>query len=414
MEEDFKPDDESGDDRSIVIIPIRSSQNATNLTPDNVDDVVSNETRIIRNIISGESSSGTSGSNPYSSSDITFVTPSDNPTETSSQISDYLSQSQEVTEEEQQAITCAAQCGAFFKSLGAETLIYFTSYGSGQLVNGLLIRFAGLHPLVGTLIFGSTAALSYHSCRVLFTSLIKPPKEKLPDDKKACYEIMKKYSFLPVSWILRAGAAGGILSWLGDSDFGTQQAIAVPSSLLVGPIQAGIARLTLSCFGGDVDVDPNYTNFDTPGRAFRTMTSTNPNPLDDDRPYRFGYARDILLRFVTMNTSTLAFYLAGGTQLVTYCWGNPEGYLNETSNPNVTNVNEALNGNCFGGQMVFGFRELAFSLAYGVGVLVIEPLLAKAINAIFGCFYQHEDESSDDSGQIEEVSSDDSDSYNEV
>ena len=65
---------------------------------------------------------------------------------------------------------------------------------------------------------------------------------------------------------------------------------------------------------------------------------------------------------------------------------------------------------CAGGQVYLCFPGARlFPLCYGVGMLVVEPILSGLFNMVYDCFYPRDsEESSDDSGRIEEVSGQDS------
>lgn len=396
----------------ILIIPIKVPGRG------DPNEVVDNESTIIRSILSGENIDPNASSNSedvesqLSKSTLSFHSVSDSYEETltSIGISSGVSSSDE-------ALTCAVKCGAFWKSLGCETLIYMSSYGGGLLANGLIIRFAGLDPFVSTLFFGSYCALSYNNARILFTSLVKPPKDKVPQDKQAAFDIANKYAFLPVSWLLGSAVSGVALSLLGDLTFGTQQAVSVPSALVIGPIGVALKEATRECMGGTIEVSPEGSFYRGPVEAFKTAYSPEPNPFDSDRSYRFGTLRDVFNRFIAVNLSTIAMMAYGGTMLSTFCFGDREGFLNATQSGNVTDVNQLLNEHCAGGQLAFMFRELGIALTYGLGVLLVEPPLRALMNKVYDFFYpRHPTQASDERELIiEEVSSssdDDSDSDN--
>jgi len=392
-------------EQHIVIIPMKMPEN---MDP---DQELRRQSDRMRAILSGDdtySESSTDNSqieDQLINSTISFHSVSDDPSETLSAIE----RSSSVSIDE--SLEHAAKCGAFWRSLGVETLIYMSSYGAGILANGLIIRFAGLDSLAGTLLFGSYAALSFNQAQILFKSALKPPRDDVPKDRQECFQIMSKYAFLPISWVVRAGAAGTALSLIGDSDFGTQQAISVPSSLLVAPVITGLRTMTRECMGGSVELHPDYTKFKDVPTGFATSYSDEPNPLDDDRSRRYGTLRDAFVRGVVMNIGTLAFFAYSGNQLATYCIGGQEDFMNATANNSTADINALLNEHCAGGQFTFAFRELALSFTYGVGVLVVEPLLSGLMNSIYDCFYPRDDEESssdEENPRIEEVTGSDS------
>ena len=91
--------------------------------------------------------------------------------------------------------------------------------------------------------------------------------------------------------------------------------------------------------------------------------------------------------------------------LSTFCIGGQDEFLNATEYGNVTDINEALNDYCAGGQLTFMIRELGIAFTYGLGVLVVEPILGGLFNMVYDCFYPRQEESSTDeeNPQIEEV-----------
>ncbi len=400
MYEEDSQTTESGTIEGVVIIPVKIPHQSSS------EEMVADESSIIRSILSGEDVETTSSGyeepikDQLAQGTLSFYTVSSSYEETAS----HIKSSSGISDE---AITCAAKCGAFWTSLGVETLIYMSSYGGGLLANGLIIRFAGLNPLLGTLLFGSYSSISYHNARVLFTSLIKPPRDDLPEGKEETFRAISKYAFLPISWIVGSAISGTTLSLLGDASFGTQQAVGVPTSLMIGPVMGGLGAMTRECMGGSIDIDPDYTKFKDVPTAFRTVYSSEPNPLDDNRSRRYGMLRDVFLRFLSVNLGTITAFAYGGTQLATYCIGGRDEFLNATQFDNTTDVNDLLNEYCAGGQFTYAFRELGFSLCYGIGVLVVEPILTGLFNMVYDCFYPRQDKSSsDDEGRFEEGSFD--------
>lgn len=390
--------DISGEDLGYLIIPITSPHLA------DMEQSLSDSASTVQSILSGQDSGSSSSSfeesvdSRLARSTLSFHSVSDDPSETVSAIE----QATGVSDED---ITTAAKCGAFWKSLGAETLVYMASYGGGLLANGLIIRFAGLDPLLGTLTFGSYSGLSYHNARVLFTSLIKPAQDDLPEDKRETFQTVSKYAFLPASWIIGSAISGTALSLLGDDSFATQQAIGVPTSLMIGPVIGGLGALTRECMGGSIILEPDYEGYETVGEAFGTAYGSGPNPNDEGRSHRYGMARDVFLRFLSINLGTITSFALGATSLATYCIGGQEDFMNATANNSTADINELLNEHCAGGQFTFMFRELGFSVCYGLGVLVVEPLLGKVFNSIYDCFFQASEENSgsDSSGRVEDV-----------
>lgn len=407
-QEDYNP---TLDEPSIVIIPMKIPENVSSESLSNSLDIVSS-TQSSQDPNSRDSD--TSGDDlsieeQLSQSMVSFHTVSDNPSETVS----YIEESTGISSDE--SLENAARCGAFWKSLGAETLIYMSSYGAGILANGLIIRFAGLDSFVGTVLFGTYSALSYNQARILFTSAMHPPRDTVPEDRRETFQILSKYAFLPLSWVVRGGTAGFILSLIGDASFGVQQAVSVPSSLLVGPVGTGMRAIARDCMGGEIDLDPDYEKFKDVCTGFETAYSEEPNPVDRGRTYRYGTVRDALVRGLVMNLGTIAYFAYQGNQIATFCIGGGDEFRNATMYNNSTDVNDLLNEHCWGGQFTYLFRELGLSFTYGLGVLVVEPLLVGLVNKVYDCFYPRNSESeSSDDDRFEEVNSSDEDPANMV
>ncbi len=393
-----------GDDPQIMIVPIRT------LNDGGLEQAVSDDSEVIQNILSGRSVDTSSSSHDqYSSSYgqysderlgdavLSFHSVSGDPEETISVI-----ESSGISDE---AITCAAKCGAFWHSLGAETAMYMVSYGTALLANGLIIRFTGANPFVSTLLSDNFAAVSYLNARVLFTSLIKPPQDDLPEDKETSNLLINKYAILPVSWVFGAICSGTALTILRDDSFATQQMVGLPTTLMIGPFVAGVGTLVRECQGGTVDLHPDYSKYKNPKKAFKTVYGLEPNPLDDNRSRRFGMLRDVFLRFLSGNIAPIAAFALNFPSLSTFCIGGQDQFLNATQGNTTMDVNEALNEYCFGGPLTYAFRELGFAVCYGVGVLVVEPALCKLFNMVYDCLYPRDDESSTDeeNPRIEEV-----------
>ena len=178
----------------------------------------------------------------------------------------------------------------------------------------------------------------------------------------------------------------------------------MPSALLIGPVTSGLQAMTRECLGGSIKIHPDSENVPT---SFRIAYGTEPDPSDDNRSHQFGTMRKVFNRFLAVNLSTLAIFAYGGTSLATYCIGGRDEFLNATANTNTTDVNDALNAFCAGGQFTYAFREIGLSVTYGLGVLVVEPMLNRLLNTVYDYFYPRSDgDRSNDEPLIEEVSDD--------
>lgn len=280
-------------------------------------------------------------------------------------------------------LTRVAECAAFWKSIGADTLIYVCSMGVSLVANGLIIRFAGFSPLYSTLIFGGTGALSYNNSQLFFNSLIKPPKDRVPEDKQASYGVINKYALLPFSLVIKSAVTGSILSALGDTNVGTQQAISAATSPMVGPITTGLRTVIRKCYRGSYVLAPEIPDV---GQTFHQSYGTVPNPADFNRSHRFGTARDMFAKLFGVTAGTLALSYSGGFKIETYCHPTGNQTLDLWNSTTVQN-NIAFPDNCIGGNFTFMFRELGISFGYAIGFLIVEPAIAAVTNRIYDYFY---------------------------
>lgn len=294
-------------------------------------------------------------------------------------------------------LTRVAECAAFWKSVGADTLIYACSLGATVVANGLVIRFTTVNPLYSTLVGGGIGAVAYNNAQVLFTSLLKPPRDDIPEENRTAYGHVNKYALLPFSFIIKAGVTGSILSALGDTNFGTQQAISAATSPVIGPVMTAMRMGIRKCYQGSYVLAP-----ETPDvrEGFQRAYSSASNPVDADRPYRYGIVRDMFAKLFGVTASTLMLSYSGGFRIESYCYplGNQTlGMGNMTGSRNST----AFPEDCFGGNLTFMFRELGISFGYAVGFLIVEPILATVTNKIYDYFYPAAEE--DDDVSLEEL-----------
>ncbi len=282
------------------------------------------------------------------------------------------------------SLTRLAQCAAFWRSVGVDTLIYFLSYGASLTANGLIIRFGGASVLASTLALGGVGAINFGNANLLVNSLLKPAVNKIPKARKAQFEAINRYAVLPFSWVCAGGVSGTILAIMGDTDVGTQQYISAVSGPTSGPFM-NLARSGIrACLGGSIVLAP-----DTPGvvSSFRTAYGTRPNPLDADRPYLWGTVRGMFGRIMGVTAGTLACYYSNGFQIQTYC--GPEGRreLEAILANNGTITGEDVEEYCFAGNFTFAFRQLGLSTGYALGLLIVEPVFNYTFNKIFDWFY---------------------------
>ncbi|MDA5192754.1 hypothetical protein [Govanella unica] len=282
-----------------------------------------------------------------------------------------------------ESLTRAAYCGAFLRSLGAETIIYMSSYGGTMIATGLLIRFAGFDILATKLAMTGFAVASMPNARILFNSLIKPPADNLPDDKKALFDRLNKYAFMPLSWVIGGGAVGGVLTYLGDTNFGTQQVVGATAATFVGPLMLGLRSVTRTCLKGSIIIDPEYPAVKD---AFNRAYSDQPNPQDNHRSHRWGMARDTFNRGLILSGTALALILTNTIAIQTFCIDGKADLENILAN-NGTITNDDLNTYCTGGSATYLFREIGLSLANSVGMLIVEPVLNNALNKVYDYFY---------------------------
>jgi hypothetical protein len=292
-----------------------------------------------------------------------------------------------------------AECAAFWKSVGADTLIYVCSLGASVVANGLVIRFAGFDALYSTLLIVGGGSLAYNNAQIVFTSLINPPKDNIPEAGKTQYGLINKFALLPVSFVFKAGVTGSILSAIGDTNFGTQQAVSAGTSPLIGPIMTGLRMGIRKCYHGSYVLAPETPG---PGEALRKAYSTDPNRADSNRSYRYGSVRDMFGKLFAGTAGTLLLSYSGGFKIDSYC----HQIGNQTIEPwnSTLPQNSVFPDNCVGGNFVFMFRELGISFGYAVGLLIVEPAIAAVTNRIYDYFYSP---ASDDEGvNLEEIEED--------
>lgn len=303
-----------------------------------------------------------------------------------------------------ESLTRAAQCGAFWKSVGVETLIYMCSYGGTLIANGIILHVTNLDTLTSTMLTGTAGILAYPHARIVFNSLMRPPLDTVPEDKQARFEALEKYGFLPASWFITSLMSGSTLAVLNDSSFGTQQIISAVTTVAAGPIIQMLRSSTRTCLKGSLVINPPYEDLST---AFKTAYSTEPNPQDESRTYRWGLSRNTISHFLALSTGTLMLTFGGGYNIETYCIGGRDELKKILDSGNSTITNDDLSRYCFGGPTILIFRDLGISLAYGLCMVVIEPTLNLVFNKIYDYFYPRQQETSSDI-LIEEVSDEDS------
>lgn len=298
----------------------------------------------------------------------------------------------------ERAVRRAVQCAAFWRSLGAETLIYMSSYGGMLITNGLIIRFTGFNALASTLMLGSASVALNPNTYLVISNLLKPPQDEVPEDRRKCHDLLNKYAFLPISWLLSAGLSGGALTALRDPSFGTQQIVSAVSAAFVGPIMHGLKVGARKCLKGSVNLSPEYPGVKA---ALETAYGTDPNPLDDNRPYRWGTLRDMFNRAVTITAGSLVLFHNSGFNVESYCIGGRDQLLNLTRSGNYTITGTDVEQYCVGGGMTYIFRELGISATYAVGMMVVEPVMRLALDKIFDYFHRTPEETVVDVPEIE-------------
>lgn len=307
------------------------------------------------------------------------------------------------------SLTRAAQCGAFWKSLGVEALIYTCSYGGLTLASGLVIRFTRANPLLMLLLAGGTGVVANDNFRILVTSLLKPPGEDIPEAKRAQYLDINKYALLPLSLIASGTISGTTLSIIGDTNLGTQQIVSAISTQAAGPMMCLLGTGLRKCYGGSIVLDPGHEDVSA---SFRKFYSLRPNPDDEERPYLFGTARNLFTRIFAVSATVASCWYSGAFLLESYCGPDGREALNNITNTTGNFTGADLREHCIGGSATFLFRDWGISLAYGIGLMVVQPAMNFVCNRIFDYFY-NPDTSSDDSGvEIVEVSGEDPENPN--
>ena len=253
------------------------------------------------------------------------------------------------------------------------------------------------------LIGNGVAVLSNENARVFFTSLIKPHGEKVPDDKKEIYEMVKKYGAHPISTILSSTINGGTVSLFGATDLGSRQII-VSITAQMGGITTYVGQTILrKYFKGSITVQPGKAGeCQFIGEEMKKFYSMEPNKGDESRPHLVGNIRNILTRVLGMFLATTGSWYGGVYQLENYCGpGGRQTMLDMHGNFTVDDLNQ----HCFAGRLTMLLRDWGVTAIGLLGFLVVQPLLNKAFNAVFDCFYPKTEES-EDKIRIVEVSDD--------
>lgn len=294
------------------------------------------------------------------------------------------------------SLTTAVRCAATWRALGADTLIYVSTYGATMVANGLIIRFLQPNIILSSFLFNLAAVLGYPNAIVLFKSLLHPPEDEVPERVRKCFAVAARYGLLPVSWAIRASISGTTLALLRDTRFSTQQTVSAITSALVGPIMYGIRSGLRRCMRGSIKIKPRG---ESPGQAFARTYSTRPNPADGGRPHRWTITRDMLIRVIAMTTSTVTVALTNGFSIQTYCIGGREE-LQAIADGGETISFEDLEEHCVGGPFTFLFRELGIAFIYGMAMMIFEPILNLGLNRIFDHFYGDPGESDDSRSSV--------------
>lgn len=358
-----------------------------------------NQPVIIHIPVKGSPSSSVNDEN-LNNNTITYSDPGDL-SENSEEVARRIANNAGVDHDE--SLTEAVRCAAIWRSLGADTLIYISSYGATMFANGLIIRFFGVNIIISSFLANLVAVIGFQNASIFFKSLLHPPQDVVSDEQKACFETATKYGLLPVSWTIRAALSGTALALLRDTTFATQQAVSAITSAFVGPIMYGMRSSIRSCLKGTIKLTPKD---DGVKAAFALDYGKKPNPLDEDRPYLWGTARNTFIRIIAMSSSTIVMALTNGFNIQSYCLGGQEELKNIT-NTNQTLTFEDIEKNCVGGPFTFLFRDLGIAFIYGIAMLIFEPLLNGALNKIFDYFYGAPEDTSSNV-EVEDVTDQDS------
>lgn len=300
----------------------------------------------------------------------------------------------------------AVRCAGVWRALGAETLIYISTYGATLVANGLVIRFMGANVLMSSFLFNLAAVLGFHNAGIFFNSLLHPPKEEVPEEQKACFEIAKKYGLLPVSWLIRATLSASTTAFLTrDTSYSAQQVVSAITSAFVGPIMYSVRSGMRLGMKGTVT---NQAKGDGVVTAFKTAYSSAPNMNDEERPYLWGATRDQFIRVIAMTSSTIVMAAINGFQLSTFCLGGREE-LNNITRSNRTVTFEDVEQKCIGGPLAFYLRDIGIAFIYGFAMMILEPILNSGLNRIFDYYYgpSEGDDDTQGSSRTEDVSDSD-------
>ena len=302
-------------------------------------------------------------------------------------------------------LTCAAECGAFWKRLGVEAVIYTCSFGGIGFVTGLLMKFAKADPLFGTLFAGGTAVLANENAKIVFQSLLNPPGEQIPEENRDNFDMVKKYAFYPLAVLFSSGVSGTGLWMIGDPDLGTRLALGGFTAQLGGPVTGLAHSAVRNFYGGTVIVNP-----ERPGvkEAMARYYSTEPNEGDQGRPFLAGNIRNATTRVVAVSAAALTAWYSGLYFIETYCGEGGAQRLDNITNGAGNYTGEDIANNCFFGGATFLVREASVGMVKVISLLVVQPAANWAFNKVFDFFYGPDEGNDDGEPIIEEVSSDDS------
>lgn len=286
--------------------------------------------------------------------------------------------------EPDEAITLAAECGAFWKRFGVEVIIHSVSFGGAGFAAGLVIKFLKTDPVLGMLLSNFVAVFANENAKVFFDHLLNPPEDKIPLENKAKFEFAKKYAFYPLAVVFSSIVSGIGVMVVNDPDLGTRLALGAGTSQLGGPV-TGIAHNALrKHYGGTIIMKPDRVGVK---EAMIKYYSTKENPKDENRPYLVGNMRNTLTRMGVLTVSTLCTWYIGFYGVEIYCGDEGRRHLENITRTTGNYTGQDVNEYCLFGSLTYPLREVAIGAIKAIAVMFLQPVANTVFNKIYDYFY---------------------------
>ena len=294
--------------------------------------------------------------------------------------------------EPDEAITLAAQCGAFWKRFGVEVVIHSVSFGGAGFVAGLAIKFSKTDPVLGMVLSNVIAVLTNENAKVFFEHLLNPPEDKIPQENKAKFDFARKYAFYPLAVVFSSIVSGIGVMIINDPDLGTRLALGAATSQLGGPV-TGVAHDRLrKHYGGTIIMKPERSGVKD---AMKKYYSTEKNPKDEDRPYLVGNVRNTITRIGVLTVSTLCTWYIGFYGVEIYCGDEGRNHLQNITSTTGNYTGQDVNQYCLFGALTYPLREVTIGALKAVAVMFLQPVANTVFNKIYDYFYPPQQPDSD-------------------